>query len=353
VIDEGLRCCGHEAYSTRMHRLLLMIKVLERDIYEAHHIAARLGDEPELRVLRRFVEGVIALMRRNPNEGIILLLSVQEDLGFCLEAPSRCGSSRSDFSPRLASREVEDEFAAELKKVYLLFLSYGYITVGEFETATRLIDLQTEVGVPGYFELGLSYNREVCLGILRHCQAAYEEAEKHFLKAKALYENKLEPPFSLALNYLQRMLHCESEVGRLELVEEAKGEFEVCRRILGHSPSNAAASLYYFNCLLHGYLEEWKEALLCIDESIDRSEDHYWRYFYLRGMLLACIHSFREAISDLTVAANLAGASRPECYLLRSKCLQIEGDGNEAFRDLQEYICRPGPMLGSSQTRRS
>lgn len=55
-------------------------------------------------------------------------------------------------------------------------------------------------------------------------------------------------------------------------------------------------------------------------------------------MLLACIHSFREASNDLTVALSVAGGARAECYLLRSKCLQIEGEGAEAFRDLQEYI---------------
>ena len=29
---------------------------------------------------------------------------------------------------------------------------------------------------------------------------------------------------------------------------------------------------------------------------------------------------------------------QPEYYLLRSKCYQIEGDGNRAFIDLQTYI---------------
>ena len=44
-----------------------MIKILERDIYEAHHFLERIEDEPELQVLNRFVEGVINLMRRNHN----------------------------------------------------------------------------------------------------------------------------------------------------------------------------------------------------------------------------------------------------------------------------------------------
>ena len=62
---------------------------------------------------------------------------------------------------------------------------------------------------------------------------------------------------------------------------------------MGKQASNTAAGVYYFSSLLQGYMQEWKDALDCIDESIERSEDHYWRYFYVRGLLLSCIHSFR------------------------------------------------------------
>jgi tetratricopeptide (TPR) repeat protein len=129
--------------------------------------------------------------------------------------------------------------------------------------------------------------------------------------------------------------------------------FGCCQRIVGKATTNTAAGVYYFSSLLHGCMEEWKEALDCIDESIDRSEDHYWRYFYVRGLLLSCIHSFREAINDLSLAVALSGTTRPECFLLRSKCLQIEGQGNEAFKDLQEYICKGFYNIASSQTGRS
>ena len=195
-----------------------MIKILERDIYEAYHLIDRLEDQPELRVMRRFVEGVISLMRRNYNEGIIVLLSIETDLGFNLAIESRC-STHSDASGVMDREGVIDEELNELRKIYLLFLSYGYMTISEFHSAYRLMELQREMGVPAYFELGLSYNREICLGILQHCDRKFKDAESHFIKAKALYEHKLEPPFSLALNYMQRMLASEGEVTRLEMVE--------------------------------------------------------------------------------------------------------------------------------------
>ena len=65
---------------------------------------------------------------------------------------------------------------------------------------------------------------------------------------------------------------------------------------------------------------------------------------------MASIHNFKEAINDLSVAINLSGITKPECYLLRSKCLQIEGEGNEAFKDLQEYICKLESILVSFET---
>lgn len=35
--------------------------------------------------MRSFVEGVISLMRRNQNEGIGILLSIQKDMGFTVD----------------------------------------------------------------------------------------------------------------------------------------------------------------------------------------------------------------------------------------------------------------------------
>lgn len=55
-------------------------------------------------------------------------------------------------------------------------------------------------------------------------------------------------------------------------------------------------------------------------------------------------------MNDLSLAIALSGTTRPECYLLRSKCLQIEGEGNEAFKDLQEYICKDIDNIASSET---
>ena len=91
-------------------------------------------------------------MRRNHNEGIIVLLSIQGDLGFQLDAASRLSSDTpSRLDVRQTNKEIKDEFLNELRKSYLLFLSYGYLIIGEFHSSMRLMEVQKEIGVPSYF----------------------------------------------------------------------------------------------------------------------------------------------------------------------------------------------------------
>lgn len=74
-----------------------------------------------------------------------------------------------------------------------------------------------------------------------------------------------------------------------------------------------------------------------VDKAIEKSEDNIPKYFYLRGLIFAIFGNFSQSVQDLTVAINLDEKySKP--YLERAKCLQIEGNSNEAFLDLQRYI---------------
>lgn len=76
-----------------------------------------------------------------------------------------------------------------------------------------------------------------------------------------------------------------------------------------------------------------------IDRAIEKSEDNIPKYFYLRGLILSCCQTFKQAVHDLSVCLSL-NENFAEAFLMRSKCLQIEGEANEAFVDLQRYISR-------------
>lgn len=78
-----------------------------------------------------------------------------------------------------------------------------------------------------------------------------------------------------------------------------------CAKIAHKLQNNIGANIYYHKCILHCFMDEWKEAILCIDEAIERSEENYWKFFYVRGMILATLHNFMEAINDVSIAINL------------------------------------------------
>lgn len=54
-------------------------------------------------------------------------------------------------------------------------------------------------------------------------------------------------------------------------------------------------------------------------------------------MIFAIFGNFSQAIQDLSVAISL-DEKYAKPYLERAKCLQIEGNSNDAFLDLQKYI---------------
>jgi tetratricopeptide (TPR) repeat protein len=78
-------------------------------------------------------------------------------------------------------------------------------------------------------------------------------------------------------------------------------------------------------------------ALNCIEKAIEKADDNYAKYYYLRG----CIHSlsgnFTNALSDLTISTNLDKNFQP-AYLERGKVYFVTGDLKQAFLDIQKYI---------------
>lgn len=74
-----------------------------------------------------------------------------------------------------------------------------------------------------------------------------------------------------------------------------------------------------------------------MDYAIDKAEDNVSSFFYLRALCWACVQNYKQAISDCSIAIELDPDST-DSYLLRVRCLQIEGDPGLAFNDLQSFI---------------
>lgn len=85
------------------------------------------------------------------------------------------------------------------------------------------------------------------------------------------------------------------------------------------------------------YKGDFNEAIADVDKAIEKSEDNIPKYFYFRGLSFAIFGNFAQSVQDLSVAISLDD-KYAKAYLERAKCLQIEGNSNDAFLDLQKYI---------------
>ena len=65
----------------------------------------------------------------------------------------------------------------------------------------------------------------MCEGIISHCEKNFLQAEAHFQRASTMYDNKLEPHFSLALNCLQIMVNSQTAEEKTKHAEKARQYF--------------------------------------------------------------------------------------------------------------------------------
>ena len=100
---------------------------------------------------------------------------------------------------------------------------------------------------------------------------------------------------------------------------------------------NFAAHAFYYRGLFRAWKGEWSSCILDLDLSIDKSEDNYPKFFYLRALAWASVQNYKQAISDCSVALEI-DPNDSISYVLRARCLQIDGDPSLAFNDLQAFI---------------
>jgi hypothetical protein len=53
-------------------------------------------------------------------------------------------------------------------------------------------------------------------------------------------------------------------------------------------------------------------------------------------LAVANLQNYKQAISDASLALSII--EQPQAYLLRARCLQIDGNPGQAFTDLQAFI---------------
>jgi tetratricopeptide (TPR) repeat protein len=137
----------------------------------------------------------------------------------------------------------------------------------------------------------------------------------------------------LALAEVQEYISTEDA----EIIDRVRVHLDKAVNFLPQLSNNHISNVYYHRAVINLYVNDFDKAVADVDKAIEKSEDNIPRYFYLRGLIFACCGNFSQAVQDLSVAINL-DENFAKAFLERAKCLQMEGNPNEAFLDLQKYI---------------
>ena len=91
----------------------------------------------------------------------------------------------------------------------------------------------------------------------------------------------------------------ETYIERLEDALDAScATFEECN-------GNFASHTFYYRGLYRAWKGEWSNAVNDIDIAVDKSEDNFTKYFYLRAITWGVLQNYKQAIADVSVCLSI------------------------------------------------
>ena len=101
------------------------------------------------------------------------------------------------------------------------------------------------------------------------------------------------------------------------------------------------SNLYYVKALIIYALGELEIAHSYIEKAIEKADENYAKYYFLKGAIFGASGNYSHAISDLSIAISLDKNYRL-AYLERGKCYFGLCDLKQAFLDIQQYTSVKG-----------
>lgn len=157
-----------------LHEIML-IRVEERDIYQAYYTLDRLEDLQRgpsyLMKAKQFLEGAVSMMKKKYREG----------LGF------------------LDDLVDEPDLHDQLKPLVWSYRAYGNFHEGSVETAAKDYRALKDKGLAMESD---EYNLELCTGVLSALNKEWENSARRFEIARRISPAKIEPRFYQAVGLL-------------------------------------------------------------------------------------------------------------------------------------------------------
>ena len=176
-------------------------------------------------------------------------------------------------------------------------------------------------------EISSHYNKNLLEGIKHFKAQNFNEAINSFKTASIGYPNKLEPYFYMAITILKNAKNTSE-------YEHLVNVFSYLDKAFSYNPNNAP--LLYMRSIVRFASKNLNEALIEIDQAIEKSEDNIPKYYYLRGMIYANGKSYKNALEDFSIVVQL-DPKHSKAYLNRAKCYFLLGVKDKAFFDLKKF----------------
>jgi tetratricopeptide (TPR) repeat protein len=315
IYEEVINLNTSEQYTLKSLHNIALIRIEERDLYQAYHTLDRLETIPSsfavIANTKAFLEGAISLVKKKYNEGILamdtLVLMESED----------------------AVKEMA--IAEELKPLIRSFRAYGNFCEGNIGLAISDFEELEKRKQLSFID---QYNLQLCLGVTAAELKGFEEARKHFLKAKQMNPNKIEPRFYLAI--LDILVFIEETKEQFEyfvanVEKERNGEY--CKKLTVavftsletleavQAENDSCPNLAFYIGYLKLSIGLFHESVENFSLAIQKSDIENPIHMLWKGIALCMCDNYEEALGDFREALRKepnmyqAGLLKGRCYL--------------------------------------
>lgn len=323
TFEEVISLNLNESTTLKSIHEIALIRIEERDIYQAYYTLDRLDSIPPnvgyLQKSKTFLEGAISMVKKKFKEGL-------------------------EYLDKLVNEEDLDKL---LKPLVLSYRAFGNFSEGNIQAA--LADYNT-LKSRHQLTAGDEYNLLLCEGILAANDSRWNTARQKFEWANRMNPSKIEPRFYLAIlsiisflpedkvefdKYLEKpdSDNAQNYLKKLTLV--VYEALESLEAILAENDS--CPNLIFYIGYLKLAIGLQNEAVENFSVAIEKSEDNHSWHFIWKGIALCMSDNYDEALNEFRIALNI----NTSCYqaaLFKGRCYLHKKEIERAMYAFKDFI---------------
>lgn len=323
IFEEIINLNLSESTTLKAIHEVVLIRVEERDIYQAYYTLDRLDNIPKtvgyLYKVKQFLEGAISMVKKKFKEGL------------------------EHFDPLVNDTELDPM----LRPLVLSYRAFGNFSEGNIEAAHE--DYNT-LKSRHQLSPGDEYNLLLCEGILAANEQRWNTTRQKFEWAGRMNPSKIEPKFYLAILSIITFIAENRETYDMCIArpdsDKSLAHFKKLTLIVYEALESLETVLAENdsspNLIFHiGYLKLaiglQNEAVENFAVAIEKSDDNDPSHFIWKGIALCMSDNYDEALNEFRIALNI----KTTCYqaaLYKGRCYLHKKDVERAMYAFKDFI---------------